>query len=135
MAKAGDHVSVNYTGTLDDGTVFDSSKGRDPLQFTVGAGDVIAGFDRAVTGLEVGKSAKVRMEPADAYGERRDDLVVNVPIAQAPAGLAVGQTVSLGGQRATVTAVNADSVTVDANHELAGKALTFEIELVSIDGE
>ena len=133
MVKAGDKVSVNYRGTLDDGTEFDSSKGRAPLQFTVGAGDVIAGFDQAVTGLKVGESKKVRMEAKDAYGERRDDLIVNVPAAQAPTGLAVGQTVSLGGRPAVVTAISAESVTVDANHELAGKALTFEVELVSID--
>lgn len=133
VAKAGDKVSVHYTGTLDDGKQFDSSKGREPLQFTVGAGDVIAGFDQAVTGLKVGESKKVRMEAKDAYGERRDDLIVNVPAAQAPTGLAVGQTVSLGGRPAVVTAISAESVTVDANHELAGKALTFEVELVSID--
>lgn len=135
MAKVGDHVSVNYTGTLDDGTVFDSSKGRAPLQFTVGSGEVISGFDRAVTGLAVGETTTVRMEPEEAYGQRRDDLVVNVPADQAPPDLAVGQAVSLGGQRALVTAVTPETVTVDANHELAGKALTFEVELVSIDGE
>lgn len=133
MAKAGDKVSVHYTGTLDDGKQFDSSAGREPLQFTVGAGDVIAGFDRAVTGLEVGKSVKVRMEAKDAYGERRDDLVVTVPADQAPQGLAVGQRVSLGGRPATVTKVDTAGVTVDANHELAGQALNFEIQLVSID--
>jgi FKBP-type peptidyl-prolyl cis-trans isomerase 2 len=133
MAKAGDKVSVHYTGTLDDGTQFDSSKGREPLQFTVGAGDVIAGFDQAVTGLGVGESRKVHIEPKDAYGERRDDLVVTVPAAQAPQGLAVGQRVSLGGRPATVTKVDAAGVTVDANHELAGKALNFEVQLVSID--
>ena len=133
VAKAGDRVSVHYTGTLDDGKQFDSSKGREPLAFTVGNGDVIAGFDRAVTGLDVGKSVKVRMEPKDAYGERREDLVVTVPAAQAPPGLQVGQFVSLGGRRALVTKITAESVTVDANHELAGQALNFEIELVSID--
>jgi len=133
VAKAGDKVSVHYTGTLDDGNQFDSSQGREPLQFTVGAGDVIAGFDQAVTGLEVGQSRKVHIEPKDAYGERRDDLVVTVPAAEAPQGLQVGQRVSLGGRPATVTKVDAQGVTVDANHELAGKALNFEVQLVSID--
>ena len=133
VAKAGDRVSVHYTGTLDDGKQFDSSKGREPLQFTVGKGDVIVGFDRAVTGLDVGKSVKVRMEPKEAYGERREDLVATVPAAQAPQGLKVGQTVSLGGRRAVVKAITPEAVTVDANHELAGQALTFEIQLVSID--
>lgn len=135
MAKVGDRVSVHYTGTLDDGKQFDSSKGREPLHLTVGAGNVIAGFDRAVTGLEVGKSVKVRMEPKDAYGERRDDLVVSVPAVQAPQGVKVGQTVSINGRPAVVKAVTADSVTVDANHSLAGQALTFEIQLVSIDNK
>ena len=133
MAKAGDKVSVHYTGTLDDGKQFDSSKGREPLQFTVGAGDVIAGFDQAVTGLEVGQTRKVHIEPKDAYGERREDLVVTVPAAQAPQGLQVGSRVSLGGRPATVTKVTPEGVTVDANHELAGKALNFEVQLVSID--
>lgn len=133
VAKAGDTVSVNYTGTLDDGKEFDSSKGREPLKFTIGAGDVIVGFDRAVTGLEVGKSAKVRMEAKEAYGERRDDLIVKVPIADAPPGLQVGQRVSIGQRPAVVTAINSTEVTVDANHELAGKALTFEVMLVSFE--
>jgi FKBP-type peptidyl-prolyl cis-trans isomerase 2 len=133
VAKAGDKVSVHYTGTLDDGKQFDSSKGREPLQFTVGAGDVIAGFDQAVTGLKVGESRKVHIEPKDAYGERREDLVVTVPAAQAPQGLQVGQKVSLGGRPATVTKIAPEGVTVDANHELAGKPLNFEVQLVSID--
>ena len=133
MVKAGDKVSVHYTGTLDDGSQFDSSKGREPLQFTVGAGDVIAGFDQAVTGLKVGESRKVHIEPKDAYGERRDDLVVTVPSKDAPQGLQVGQRVSLGGRPAKVTKVSPDGVTVDANHELAGKPLNFEVQLVSID--
>lgn len=133
MVTAGDKVSVHYTGTLDDGTQFDSSKGREPLQFTVGAGDVIAGFDQAVTGLKIGESRKVHIEPTDAYGERRDDLIVTVPADQAPPGLQVGQRVTLGGRPAKVTGVAAAGVTVDANHELAGKALNFEVQLVSID--
>ena len=94
---------------------------------------MIVGFDRAVTGLEVGKSAKVRMEAKEAYGERRDDLIVKVPIADAPPGLQVGQRVSIGQRPAVVTAINSTEVTVDANHELAGKALTFEVMLVSFE--
>lgn len=132
MVKNGDTVSVHYRGTLDDGTEFDSSKGREPLSFTVGSGQVIAGFDEAVMGLKVGDKNKVRLEPAKAYGERREDMVVTVPAAQAPAGLKAGDRVQIGGAPAVVTKVDAAGVTVDANHALAGKALTFEVELVSI---
>lgn len=132
MVKNGDTVSVHYRGTLDDGSEFDSSAGREPLSFTVGTGEVIAGFDEAVMGLKVGDKNKVRMEAAKAYGERREDLVVTAPASQAPAGLKVGDRVSVGGQAAVVTKLDAESVTVDANHPLAGKALTFEVELVSI---
>ena len=132
VVKKGDTVAVHYTGTLDDGSVFDSSKGREPLSFTVGSGQVISGFDDAVMGLKVGAKNKVRMEAAKAYGERREDLVVTVPAAQAPAGLKVGDRVQVSGQAAIVTKVDAAGVTIDANHALAGKALTFEVELVSI---
>ncbi len=132
VVKKGDTVSVHYRGTLDDGTEFDSSKGRDPLTFTVGSGQVIEGFDQAVMGLKVGDKNKVRMEAAKAYGERREDLVVTVPAAQAPAGLKVGDRVQVSGQPAIVTKVDATGVTIDANHALAGKALTFEVELLSI---
>jgi FKBP-type peptidyl-prolyl cis-trans isomerase 2 len=134
VVKDGDKVRVHYRGTLDDGTEFDSSKGRQPLAFQVGSGQVIKGFDEAVRGLEVGQSRTVRMEAKDAYGEVRPDLVVEVPIAQAPAGIKVGDRVRLGnGQPATIREVTAEVVRVDANHELAGKALTFEVELVAID--
>lgn len=133
VAKAGDKVSVHYTGTLDDGTQFDSSKGKAPLQFTVGKGDVIAGFDLAVTGLKVGQSKKVHIEPKDAYGDRSDQYVITVPAAEAPQGLTVGQQVQLGGRPAKVTKIGPEGVTVDANHQLAGKALNFEVQLVSFD--
>ena len=134
VAQAGDSVQVHYEGTLDDGEVFDSSKGRDPLPFVVGSGQVIPGFDAAVIGLAVGESRKVRLEPADAYGERRDDLVLEVPAEQAPPGLSVGDQVQLqSGAVAVVEAVTAETVTIDANHPLAGQALTFEIELVAIN--
>lgn len=133
VVKAGDKVTVHYTGTLDDGKQFDSSKGGDPLKFTVGAGQMIPGFDRAVLGMEVGKSVKVHLDPKDAYGERSESLIVKVPADQAPPGLTVGTRVAYGGRPATITAVTPEGVTVDTNHELAGQALNFEIELVSID--
>jgi peptidylprolyl isomerase len=132
VAQTGDTVSVHYRGTLDNGEEFDSSRGREPLTFTIGVGQVIEGFDSAVTGMAIGESRTVRLEAAQAYGERRDDLVVAVPKDQAPEGLAEGQQVLLGNTPATVIDVNDTEITVDANHPLAGEALTFEIELVSI---
>jgi FKBP-type peptidyl-prolyl cis-trans isomerase 2 len=132
-ARDGDSVAVHYTGTLDDGSQFDSSAGREPLQFTVGSGQVISGFDEAVRGLGVGESRTVRMEAADAYGDHRDDMVITVPADQAPPGLVVGDQVQAGGMPATIVAVDDESVTIDANHRLAGQALTFAVELVRFD--
>lgn len=133
-AADGDTVAVHYRGTLDDGSEFDSSEGRDPLTFAVGSGEVIAGFDDAVRGLTVGESRTVRIEPEGAYGDRTDEAVIEFPAESAPEGLSVGDQVTLGnGLPATVLAISDDTVTIDANHPLAGEALTFEIELVSID--
>jgi FKBP-type peptidyl-prolyl cis-trans isomerase 2 len=138
-AKSGDTVRIHYTGTLNDGSVFDSSQGREPLEFTLGAGQVIPGFDAAVDGMAVG-DRKVAEIPADeAYGPRHDQAVQDVPRADIPAEipLEVGlqlQMQSPTGQvmPVTVTAITDDAVTLDANHMLAGKDLTFDIELVSI---
>lgn len=133
VAKDGDQVEVHYRGTLDNGEEFDSSIGRAPLGFTVGTGQMIAGFDAAVHGLAVGDKITVRIEAAEAYGERRDDLIFTLAIDQAPAGVSVGDGLTLSnGARAVVTAVTETTLTIDANHELAGEALTFEIELVSL---
>ncbi len=133
MPKAGDTVRVHYRGTLDNGEEFDSSEGREPLEFTVGAGQVIAGFDEMVLSLEVGGKAKKRLEASEAYGEARDDLMGEMPKAQAPDGLELGSRVQLStGQPAVVVEVTDEIVRLDANHPLAGQALTFEIELVAI---
>ncbi|GLC44806.1 hypothetical protein PLESTF_001097900 [Pleodorina starrii] len=132
-AKPGDYVHVHYTGTLDDGSTFDSSRGRDPLEFVIGAGKVIKGFDVAVTGLEVGGTRKQRIEPADAYGEADPNAVISFPISQAPDGLKAGMQVQLSnGMVASVKSVDKEVVTLDLNHELAGKALTFDVELVKL---
>ncbi len=138
-AKSGDVVSVHYAGRLDDGTPFDSSEGRDPLSFRLGAGEVVAGFDDAVTGMAVGDEKTVRLDAEAAYGERRDDLVLSVPLDAFPGDTApaVGQGVRLGidgggSVEATVVDVSDDAVTLDANHPLAGQALTFDLTLVDV---
>ncbi|GAB7015943.1 peptidylprolyl isomerase [Methanogenium cariaci] len=140
VATAGDTVQVNYTGTYDDGEVFDSSYERgQPLEFVVGAGQMIPGFDAAVVGMAVGDKKTVRLSPDEAYGEWREDLVmtVNRTIFAENTTPEVGETYSSltdqGFIKFTVTAVNASDVTVDTNHPMAGKTLNFDIELVSIN--
>lgn len=141
QAKSGDTVKIHYTGTLDDGTQFDTSAGRDPLEFELGGGQVIPGFDTAVEGMAVGESKNVRIEPDQAYGERHDQLVQQVPRSALPDDLEpeVGmglQSQSPDGQvmMLMVTEVGEENIMVDANHPLAGQALNFDIELVEIGG-
>ncbi len=132
----GNTVAVHYTGTLDGGEEFDSSRDRDPLEFVVGSGQVIQGFDDAVRQLRVGESLSVRIPPEEAYGMQDPELILEFPIEEVPEEFRVeGIQVLLGGATpATVISVTEDTVTVDANHRLAGEALTFEIELVEIRG-
>jgi peptide-methionine (S)-S-oxide reductase len=135
VAGVGDYVEVHYTGTLDDGTQFDSShdEGREPLNFKIGEGRVVPGFEQIATGMSVGEVRKERISPDLAYGEKNDNMTAKVPVANAPEGLTVGATVQLqNGMQATVTAVDDEFVEIDANHPLAGKALTFEVELVNL---
>ena len=133
-AQAGDLVAVHYTGTLDDGEKFDSSLDRgQPLEFTVGAGQMITGFDAAVVGMAVGDTKTVRLAPTEAYGDKLDEQIVDVPLTNLPEDVEVGQQLfSPNGQTVVVVAINEDSATIDANHPLAGEFLTFEIEMVSI---
>ncbi len=130
----GDQVDVHYDGTLDDGSTFDSSRDRGtPFTFVAGTGEVIDGFDAAVLGLKVGDTVTVRIEPVDAYGERSEDAVVEVPIGDGQEDVAVGDEVFLNtGQSALVVEVTAETVTLDINHPLAGEALTFDIEVLTI---
>jgi peptide-methionine (S)-S-oxide reductase len=133
QAAPGDFVRVHYTGTLADGTEFDSSREREPLEFVIGAGKVIKGFDEAVTGLQEGESRKQHIEPESAYGQWNEGLTAKVPIADAPKGLKKGDRVQLSnGVPATIADVIEDHVVIDANHELAGKALNFDVELVKL---
>lgn len=138
-AEKGDTVTVHYTGKLEDGEVFDSSRERDPLEFEVGSGQVIPGFDRAVEGLEIGETREVTLKPDEGYGEPREDLVVDVDKDQFPqesepeVGRQVQVQVAPGQNRvATITDIQDDSITLDLNHPLAGEALTFDVELVEI---
>lgn len=138
-AKSGDTVRVHYTGRLDDGSEFDSSAGRDPLEITLGKAGVIPGFEKAVMGMAVGDSTTVNIEAADAYGPHRPDGVQEIDRSMIPAEVTVdvGAKLQATGpdnqpRVLTVIAVNDDKVTLDANHPLAGKDLTFDIELVEI---
>ena len=138
-AKSGDTVKVHYQGTLEDGTVFDSSKGREPLEFTLGGGNIIAGFEEVVTGMETGETKLGRIPADKAYGQRRADMVMEVDRQQVPGDieLELGQQLQVrqeSGQAVpvTVTDLSEDTVTLDANHPLAGKDLMFEIELLEI---
>ncbi len=130
----GDMVELHYVLTLEDGTKVDSSRDRGaPFSFTVGAGRVIPGFDIAVRGLSVGDVRTTVIQPADGYGERDETRILELPIAPDQMDVAVGDKVFLSnGQPVKVIAVEGDTVTVDANHELAGKVLTFEIEILGI---
>lgn len=134
VAAPGDFVQVHYTGTLDDGTQFDSSRGREPLEFTVGDNRVIKGFSEIVEGLAQGGSRKQRISPESAYGQKRADLVVQVPASSAPKEkLPVGAQVQLSnGMLAKVLEVTDEQITIDANPELAGQSLTFDVELVKL---
>lgn len=138
--KANDKVKVHYTGTLSDGAVFDTSLQREPLEFTAGAGQMIKGFDDAVLGMEVEESKKVTIPCAEAYGDVDEKLIFDVPNSQLPADLKPEVGLQLMSQNqegqqfpVTVKEVKEESVTIDANHQLAGQDLTFEIKVVSIN--
>lgn len=140
QAKQGDTVHVHYRGTLDDGSEFDSSAGGEPISFTLGSGEVIPGFEQAIEGMSSGEKKTQHIPADEAYGEHRDELVFKVGRDQIPPGsdVEVGDMLRVGFPDGTSAAVQVleiddESVTLDANHPLAGKALTFELELVSIE--
>ena len=138
QAKQGDTVRVHYTGTLDDGQEFDSSRGLDPLTFTIGGGSVIQGFDDAVTGMAVGDEKRVTIPADAAYGPHRDELTIRLPRTELPADLDLERGSQLRMEQddqsivVTVRELDEDTVTLDANHPLAGEALTFDLRLVEI---
>lgn len=137
--KSGDKVRIHYKGTLADGTVFDSSEGRDPLEFTVGAGQVIVGMDKEMVGMTVGEKKTITAVAEEAYGPRQDDAQQDVPREMIPAEipLEVGMQLQMQSPEGqvipvSVVSIGEETVTLDANHMLAGKDLTFDIELVEI---
>ncbi|WP_425098009.1 FKBP-type peptidyl-prolyl cis-trans isomerase [Tropicibacter sp. S64] len=139
QVKSGDTVRIHYTGTLTDGTTFDSSAGRDPLEFQVGSGQIIPGLDKAIPGMTVGEKKKVEIPADEAYGQPNPEATQSVPREQIPADIPVEVGLQLQVQTpngqvvpVTVTEVTESEVTLDANHPLAGKDLTFDFELVEI---
>lgn len=140
IAKTDNIVKVHYKGTLSNGEVFDTSEGKEPLEFKLGAGQILPGFENGIVGMQAGESKKINIPAAEAYGERKEELVQEVPRTQLPeeikpeVGLRLmskspdGQDIPL-----VVADVKEETITVDANHPLAGQDLTFEVTLVSIN--
>lgn len=140
--KNGDTIKIHYKGRLADGTVFDSSEGRAPLEFTVGSGMVIPGFDAGVQGMSVGDKKTIHIPAAEAYGEKQEHLVMEFPKDQFPPDLKpeAGMQLTMSDNRGqaipvVITEVKDDVVLLDANHQLAGKDLIFDLELVEINGQ
>ncbi|WP_439154826.1 FKBP-type peptidyl-prolyl cis-trans isomerase [Yoonia sp.] len=139
-AKSGDTVRINYTGTLKTGETFDSSEGRDPLEFVVGSGQIIPGLDAAIPGMAVGDTKKVEVPCTQAYGETNPDALQSVPRAEIPDNIPLDLGTQLQMQtpqgqvvQVVVAEVTEEEVTLDANHPLAGKDLVFDIEVVGVD--
>ncbi len=140
QAKQGDSVQIHYTGTLLNGEQFDSSTGREPLSFTLGSGMVIKGFDDGVTGMAVGEKKTVHIAPAEAYGEANAEMIFDFPKTNLPADIVIEAGMQLmmnngEGQQLPVIVqeIKEESIVIDANHQLAGKTLIFDLELVAID--
>lgn len=139
QVKDGDTVKVHYTGKLDDGNIFDSSLDREPLAFTLGAGMMIPGFEKGVLGMKLDEEKTVILPPSEAYGDIREDMIVEISKSQLPPDMEVMTGMELVSQDdngnqfpVTVQEVKPESIIIDANHKLAGKSLTFEIKVVEI---
>jgi FKBP-type peptidyl-prolyl cis-trans isomerase 2 len=143
VAEKGKKVTVHYKGTLEDGSVFDSSEGKDPISFEIGGKQVVPGFENAVEGMKVGEKKSVTLEPKDAYGDPNPQLKQEVPMdALKQSGITPEEGMVLGiqhpqmpGQQlpAKIVEVKEETVLMDLNHPLAGKKLTFDVELVSVE--
>ena len=139
QAENGNTVKVHYVGTLDNGTQFDSSKGKDPLEFTIGSGTLLPKFENAVVGLAPGETTNIKIPAAEGYGLRRDDLVIKIEKAKLPPTIKpeIGMKLQMRTAQGEPMILNVvelleDAIVVDANHELAGMDLNFDIELVEI---
>jgi len=136
--EAGDKIAVEYRGSFQDGTVFDSSEGREPLEFVAGAGQMIKGFDNAVIGMALNEEKTVTLQPSEAYGEKDSSKVVEIPKSQIndADSLEVGMSVtSSQGVNGVVKEIKQDTIVIDFNHQLAGKVLVFWIKVVKIEKE
>lgn len=139
QAKQGDTVKVNYTGKLDDGSVFDTSVGKTPLEFKIGDGKILPDFEKAILDMKPGDKKTIEIEAANAYGQPREDMVITVDRKHLPENIEpkVGLNLQIKQENdqvviVTIKEVNEDKITLDGNHPLAGKDLTFELELVDI---
>lgn len=136
MIEKGNKVKVHYTGKFEDNNIFDTSKDKEPLEFTVGEGQLIPGFEQGVVGLNTGDKKTVELEPEQAYGPVRNELINEVPMEKLPEGVKQGQMLQAqteqGAMNVMVTEVKEKTATVDANHPLAGKKLIFDLEVVEI---
>ena len=138
-AKKGDKVKVHYTGKLDNGEIFDSSEGKEPLEFTLGENQVLQKFEETVEGMKVGESTNVSIPAADAYGSRQNDLIIKLPLNRLPESVKpeIGMKLKMQTKQGeiivvTVMGIGENDITIDANHELADKDLHFQIELLKI---
>jgi FKBP-type peptidyl-prolyl cis-trans isomerase 2 len=139
QVKEGSTVSVHYTGKLTDGSIFDSSEGREPLTFKIGEGSLIKGFEQGVMGMKVDESKTVNIPAAEAYGDVREDLFIEVPKTQLPPDLKIEEGMDLISQQpdgqqmvVKINEIKPEAIVIDANHKLAGKDLIFEIKVTEI---
>lgn len=139
QAKSGDKVKIHFIGKMQDETVVETTKNRDPLEFTIGKGDVISGLEQGVIGMQVGDKKSLTITPEDAFGKPREDLIVDVDKNEIPEGIKLSVGIHLNIQssdgqvfKVKVVDVQEDKVTLDANHPLAGVPLIFDVELIEI---
>lgn len=142
QAKKGDKVKVHYHGKLNDGSTFDSSNGRQPLEFEIGSGMVIKGFDEGITGMSVGDKKTISIPAEHAYGSVQEDMVIEFPRSNFPPDITpeIGMTLNMHSENGeelpvVIKNINDETITLDANHPLAGKDLIFDIELVDLKGK